>query len=143
MEAYLWWLVAAAAAAIIEAFSLGLVTVWFVVGALVSFAIAFFGGPLWLQLVAFIAVSVACLVLLRPVVLKYRARGQELESTPVGQRARVVQAIDAAGMAGRVETPDRMTWAAVSLTGEPIEEGAYVRVVDQRSVKLVVERIRS
>lgn len=134
------WLAVAAVAAIVEAVSAGLITMWFVIGALVSFAIAFFGGPLWLQLVVFIVVSVVCLVLLRPVVLKYRTRGESHESTPIGQSAIVVEAIGESEARGRVRTPDRMTWAAVSADGSAIEEGAEVRVVDQRSVKLVVER---
>ena len=42
---------------------------------------------------------------------------------------------------GRVETPDHMTWTALSHDGTPIEAGAQVRVVGQDSIKLVVERI--
>ena len=135
------WLVVAAIAAVIEAFSFGMITAWFVVGALVAFGIAFAGGPLWLQLVAFLVVSIACLVLLRPLILKMRARGEEHESTPVGSVAVVVEDIDASVLRGRVETPDHMTWAAVASDNSVIEAGAKVRVVDKRSIKLVVERI--
>ena len=135
------WLVIAAIAAVIEALSFGLVTMWFVVGALVSFLIAFAGGPLWLQLVAFLVVSIACLVLLRPVILKYRKRGEEHEATQVGMNAVVIEEIDAAALRGRVETPDHMTWSAISSDGSIIEEGARVRVVGQESIKLVVERM--
>ena len=136
-----WWLAIAALAAIVEAVSSSLVTVWFIVGALAAFGTAFAGGPLWLQLVVFAVVSVACLVLIRPLAVKNRVRGKEFESTPIGQQARVVETIDSERMAGRVQTADRMTWAALSRTGEPIEEGASVRVVDQQSVKLVVEKL--
>ena len=118
------WLAIAAIAAVIEALSFGLVTMWFVVGALVSFLIAFAGGPLWLQLVAFLVVSIACLVLLRPVILKYRKRGEEHEATQVGMYAVVVEELDAAALRGRVETPDHMTWSAISADGSIIEEGA-------------------
>ena len=135
------WLAVAALAAIIEALSLGLVTMWFVVGALVAFGVAFAGGPLWLQLVTFLVVSIACLVLLRPVILKYRKRGEEHEATPVGTHAVVIEEIDTAALKGRVETPDHMTWAAVSADSSIIEEGAQVRVVGKQSIKLVVERI--
>ena len=44
-------------------------------------------------------------------------------------------------MTGRVETPDHMTWAALSADGSVLPEGTRVRVVDQQSIKLVVERI--
>ena len=135
------WLVIAALAALIEALSLGLVTMWFVVGALVAFAISFAGGPLWLQLVTFLVVSIACLVLLRPVILKNRKRGKEHESTPVGTNAIVVEEINPAALRGRVETPDHMTWSALTQDGSVIEAGARVRVVGQQSIKLVVERL--
>ncbi len=135
------WLVVAAVAAVIEALSLGLVTMWFVVGALVAFVVSFAGGPLWLQFVVFLVVSIACLVLLRPVIIKNRKRGKEHEATPVGTNAIVVEEINPAELRGRVETPDHMTWAALTKDGSTIEAGARVRVVDQESIKLVVERI--
>ena len=136
------WLAVAALAAVIEAVSFGLFTLWFVLGALVAFAIAYAGGPLWAQLVAFLVVSIACLLLLRPLVMKMRKRGQEHESTPVGKTALVVEGIDPASMRGRVETPDHMTWSALSSDGAPIEEGARVKVVESRSITLVVERLQ-
>ena len=135
------WLAIAALAAVIEAFSLGLVTMWFVVGALVAFVVAFAGGPVWLQLVVFLIVSIACLVLLRPVIIKNRKRGKEHEATPVGTNAIVVEEINPAALQGRVETPDHMTWSARTEDGSIIEAGAQVRVVGQESIKLLVERI--
>ena len=140
MNPYVWLLVAGAAAAI-EAFTTGLFTMWFVIGALVAFVVQYFGGPLWLQLVVFLAVSLACLVLLRPLIMKHRKRGEEFESTPVGSIAVVVERIDPAAMTGRVETPNHMSWSALSADGTVIEEGANVRVVDSKSIKLIVERI--
>ena len=135
------WLAVAAIAAIIEAFSWGLVTMWFVVGALAAFGVAFAGFDLAVQLVVFLVVSIACLVLLRPVIIKYRKHGEAHEATPVGSEAVVVEEVDPESMRGRVETPDHMTWAALSSDGTTIEVGAHVRVVEQKSVKLVVERI--
>ena len=114
---------------------------WFVIGALVAFVVQYFGGPLWLQLVVFLAVSLACLVLLRPLIMKHRKQGEEFESTPVGSIAVVVERIDPAAMTGRVETPNQMSWSALSADGTVIEEGANVRVVDSKSIKLIVERI--
>jgi membrane protein implicated in regulation of membrane protease activity len=139
MSPYIW-LAVAAIAAIVEAVSFGLITMWFVIGALVAFAIAFAGGPLWLQLVAFAVISVACLVLLRPVILKYRKRGEAHEATPVGSKAIVVEDVDNAALRGRVETPDHMTWAAISADQSIIPSGTRVRVVGQQSIKLVVEK---
>lgn len=135
------WLAVAALAAIIEAVSFGLITMWFVVGALAAFCVAFFGGSLMAQLIVFLVVSIASLVLLRPVVLKYRKHGQEHEATPVGSNAVVIERIDNAALSGRVETPDHMTWSALSSDESVIEAGTHVRVVGRRSIKLIVERM--
>ena len=136
-----WWLGIAAVMAVVEAVSLGFITIWFVVGALAAFAAGFFGADLTVQIVVFLAVSLACLALLRPFALKHRKIGKSHEATPVGLNAVVVERIDADALSGRVETPDHMTWAALSADGSPIEPGAQVRVVDQKSIKLIVERV--
>ena len=106
------WLAIAAIAAIVEVFSWGLFTMWFVIGGLLAFVVGFLGGPLWLQIVVFLVVSVACLLLLRPLILKHRKQGEEFEATPVGGTAVVVERIDNGAHVGRVETSDHMTWAA-------------------------------
>ncbi|MEG1434812.1 MAG: NfeD family protein [Gordonibacter sp.] len=134
------WLGIAAVMAVIEILSLGLITMWFVVGALVAFAANLLGAGLVVQLVVFFVVSLVCLVVLRPVFLKYRKRGQAAEPTCIGQEGVVAEDIDNDAMTGRVELPNRMTWAARSADGMPIPAGAVVVVVGQESIKLIVER---
>ncbi|ROT89843.1 DNA primase [Gordonibacter urolithinfaciens] len=136
------WLGVAAVMGVVEIVSLSLITMWFVVGALVAFAASLLGADLVVQLVVFLVVSVACLVGLRPVFVKYRDRGKQEEPTHVGQTAVVVEDVDNDGMTGRVETDNRMTWAARSADGLPIPAGEVVRIVSQESVKLIVERKR-
>lgn len=134
------WLIVAVVAAVIEAVSVSLITVWFVVGAIVSFFIAFFGGPAWVQLVAFLVVSLLCLLLLRPVIMKNRKRGEAHEATLVGKTAIVVEDVKDATAGGRVRTPDGVTWVALSANGDLISAGEQVRIVNQESIKLFVER---
>ena len=136
-----WWLAIAAIMAIVEIASQGLITIWFVAGGLVAFIAGFFGASLTVQIIVFLVVSIACLVLLRPFIMKHRTIGEAHEPALIGQYASVVERIDDDKHTGRVETSDHMTWAALSSNGTPIEEGEQVLVIDQRSVKLVVERI--
>ena len=82
------WLVVAAVMALIEAFSFGLITMWFVVGALVAFVADLLGANFVVQVALFLVVSVLCLILLRPVVVKHRNRGHSAEPTLVGERQR-------------------------------------------------------
>ena len=135
------WLVVAAIAALIEMLSVSLITVWFVIGGVVAFFAGFFGAPIWVQLVVFLVVSLASLALFRPLILKYRKQGASHEATLVGKNASVVEDIGESTRTGRVETPDHMTWTALSHDGTPIETGAQVRVIGQDSIKLIVERI--
>ena len=134
------WLAVAAVIAVVEVVSLGLITMWFVVGALVAFAANLLGADPLVQIVVFLVVSVLCLVVLRPVFVKYRDRGKKEEPTVVGCIAVVREAIDNDRLVGRVETPDHMTWAARSADGRPIASGENVVVVGRESVKLIVER---
>ena len=134
-----YWLAIAAIMAVVEAASQGLITIWFVAGGVCAFVAGFLGASLAVQIVVFLVVSFACLALLRPLAMKHRKIGEAHESTPVGLSAVVVERIDPQAQTGRVETPDHMTWTALSASGAPIEAGAHVRVVEQRSIKLVVE----
>ena len=134
-----WWLGIAVVMAVIELALQGFITIRFVVGGLAAFAAGFFGADQAVQIIIFLVVSLACLALLRPMIMKHRRMGEVHESTPVGMYAIVVERIDPNAQTGRVETPDRMTWAALSADGLPIETGMRVLVVEQRSIKLVVE----
>ena len=127
------WLVVAAVMALIEAFSFGLITMWFVVGALVAFVADLLGANFVVQ------VALLCLVLLRPAVVKHRNRGHSAEPTLVGERGVVCETIDNDGLTGRVELSDHMTWSARSATGEVLPVGMRVEVVAQESIKLIVK----
>ena len=140
MSPYIW-LGVAVVMALIEMVSLSLITIWFVAGGLAAFLAGFLGADLTVQLVVFLVVSLVCLALFRPLIMKHRAIGESHEATPIGQEAVVVEAIGLEPGSGRVETPDHMSWAALSADGSPLEVGQRVRVVDQKSVKLVVQAV--
>ena len=62
------WLVAAAVLAIIEALTQGLTSIWFAGGAVAAAVAAMVGGPLPVQVIVFLAVSVIMLAIMRPIV---------------------------------------------------------------------------
>lgn len=134
------WLAVAAIMAVVEVVSLGLITMWFVIGALIAFVANLLGLDIFVQVIVFLVVSVLCLIVLRPVFVKYRDRGKQEEPTVIGQIGIVCEAIDNDRLVGRIETPNHMTWAALSADGLPIAQGENVVVVGQESVKLIVER---
>ena len=66
------WLIIAVACGLIEAGTIALVSVWFVIGAVVSFFMALiFPESILLQIFVFILFSILSLVFIRPVAKKY------------------------------------------------------------------------
>ena len=65
------WLIALAVLLILEAVTVGLVCLWFAAGALCALIVSFFVENVWVQLAVFLAVSLACLLALRPLAKKY------------------------------------------------------------------------
>ena len=60
------WLVLLVIFLIAEAATVTMVSLWFAAGALAALLVGLVHGPLWLQILAFVAVSAVMLLLLRP-----------------------------------------------------------------------------
>ena len=134
------WLVVLAILLVIEFLTLGLTTVWFAGGALIAFLVSLAGGPLWLQLLLFIAVSVVLLLFTRPLAMKYLNKDVQktnVDSIP-GQKGIVTDTIDNLKAEGQV-TIQGMEWTARAKNGNTIEKGKVVRVTAVEGVKLIVE----
>lgn len=135
------WLACAVLAAVIEAVSCCLISVWFVGGAIVAAIAAAVGAPVFVQVILFLIVSGVCAALLRPLVLARRADKASDEPTMVGQRLRV--SVSGNGVAGVRAVDDHgMDWAVVPADGRALKGGELVEVVEQRSATLVVKQVR-
>ncbi len=135
------WVVVAIVMAIIEAISLGLTTIWFAAGALITIVFAMLGVSYYVQIVIFLASSFILLVLTRPIIKKYLKVGEVKTNVDslIGKRCIVTSDITEhkfgqAKLAGQV-------WTAKSQTQETILAGEEVKVVAVEGVKLVVVRI--
>ncbi len=133
------WLAAMIVFMIIEAATMGLTSIWFALGALAALISAAVHAPIWLQAVWFIVVSGAALWLTRPLAKKYiNARSVRTNADRVlGQTGTVTQRVDNRAPSGLVKTCGKV-WTARSDSGEPIEEGAEVKVLRIEGVKLMV-----
>lgn len=137
------WLVVAVIMAIVELVSFGLISVWFVIGALAAFVSALFGANVYIQTIVFIVISVIFLLIFRPIALKYRNKNQSEEPTLVGKQGIVIEEINNELLSGRVELDDHVSWIARSADGSVISKDEQVVVVNQESIKLFVERTHS
>ena len=119
--------------------SVALVSVWFAAGSLVALIAALLGGPLWLQILLFVAVSLGLLAMLRPFVRKYlrpRISRTNVDAV-VGTQGFVTEAIDNVAASGQVKL-GAMPWTARSTSGEPIPTGTRIRVDRVEGVKVYV-----
>ncbi len=132
MPAWLLWLIAAGVFAGGEVASLDLVLLMFAGGALGGMTVALLGGPVVLQLVAFVVVSATLLLVVRPI-----AKRHLTERTPeqidgvavlVGQTAVVSERVD--NDAGHVRMGHDEWSARTQLDDEAYEVGAEVRIVE-------------
>ncbi len=137
-----FWAAALVVFLIVEAVTAGLVSIWFVFGSLVALICAALGAAVWLQIFWFVIVSVATLVLTRPLVKRYvdsRSVATNADRS-IGRAAVVTERIDNLAAAGAVKL-DGVVWTARSTDDAvAIETGERVTVRAIEGVKLIVER---
>ena len=133
------WLGLAVVLVIIESMTMGLTTIWFALGALVSMILAFFRIPLPWQILIFLVISAVLLIFTRPVVVKkFKVGGIRTNSDAlIGQEGSIIQEITR-DEKGKAKVKGQI-WTASSLDGNPIGEGIRVRVEDIRGVTLIVK----
>lgn len=139
-EMVLLWLVLLILAVVIEIFSMGLTSIWFAGGALVSILAAFLNAPIWLQVVLFFLVSFALLFFTRPVAVKYfnKDRVRTNVESMVGKQAIVTGEIDNLQGIGQVIVGGQ-EWSARSADDKlRIAKGSVVIVMAIQGVKLIV-----
>ena len=137
-----FWVAALVVFLIVEAVTAGLVSIWFVFGSLVALICAALGAAVWLQIFWFVIVSVATLVLTRPLVKRYvDSRSIATNAArSIGRAAVVTERIDNLAATGAVNL-DGVVWTARSTDDAvAIEAGERVTVRAIEGVKLIVER---
>ena len=90
------WIVVLIVAVVFEIITLGLSSIWFAGGPLVALIVAALGGPLWLQIVLFVVVSVLLLLFTRPIAVKYfnKDRVRTNAESIVGKQGIVLAEVD-------------------------------------------------
>ena len=137
------WLIALAVLLILEAVTVGLVCLWFAAGALCALIVSFFVENVWVQLAVFLAVSLACLLALRPLAKKYvdPRRVPTNADRVVGAEGVVTEAIDNLKAQGQVSVDGAPWTARTDTVAPPIPAGTAVRVLRIEGVKLIVSPI--
>ena len=134
------WLVATIVLVFIEATTVNLVSVWFAVGGAAALISCIFTDSLRVQSAIFVAVSILCLLALRPLAARLR---RPLTPTNgdlnIGRTATVLTSVtdDAPGRARL----DGVAWHAQAVPGASFAPGDKCRVAAIRSTTLIVEPV--
>ena len=134
------WIVLAVVLGIIEAATVSLVSIWFAVGAIVAIIPAYFGAPIWVQILVFLVVSAVCFVFTKRFfkdVIKVKKQPTNADGL-IGEDGIVTAEIDNLSGEGKVFISG-LTWSARSSNGENIPEGAVVTVRKIEGVTLIVK----
>lgn len=134
------WLLMAIALVVGEALTVGLTFIWFAVGALGGLIVAVLGGPIWLQVVVFLALSALALALVRPVAAKLMQSGRVATNADriIGKTAVVTETIDNLAGKGQVKVSGQI-WTARSERDVVIPQDTEVTVLRIEGVKVFVE----
>lgn len=143
MSEPLIWVLIAVIFAIIEAFTMGLTTIWFTVGGVGACIIALLGGPLPLQIAVFLIVSIILLYFTRPLAEKRLKIGHEknIVDQMIDKTCLVTETIRPY-QPGQVRLDGLIWTAAVNDNKETLETGELAKIVKIEGVKLIVERVK-
>ncbi len=138
------WLGLCVVLVLIETATPQLVSIWFALGAAVAACVSMTGVPLPVQICVFVFVSCLALLASRPLAVRM-LRGRRVKTNAdatVGMQGVVTEAVDNLHGTGRALVQG-LSWSARSEDGEPIPEGAAVRVLRIDGVKLIVQPVPS
>ena len=134
------WLIIFIVLLVIEIITMGLTTIWFAGGALMALLMAFIGFGLPVQIGVFLVVSVALLILTRPVAVKFfnTERQKTNAESLIGQQAVVLKDVDTLHAAGLVEV-NGQEWSAKDEPNGFIPKDSVVSIEGIQGVKLIVK----
>lgn len=132
------WLIAFLGLLLVEFITVGLVSIWFAVGALFALIVSFFTDSILFQATTFVVVSVIALIVTKPLIKKFKLSETEPTNSDrvIGKTAEVIKTI----------TPDEYgevkifgtIWLAASK--QKLVEGTKVVVEKIDGSKLIVKK---
>lgn len=140
MTAVYFWLAAIIVFSLIEAFTVGIVSIWFAFGSLCALIAAALHAPEYIQVIVFLTASSIALFLTRPLIKKKIL----LNPTPtnfdmlIGETGIVEEEIDNLQGKGSVKIQGKI-WSAKSANGEILPAQSTVTIIRIEGVKLICE----
>lgn len=126
---------------LVEAFTLGLTSIWFAVGALAALIASAFGFNFVVQFISFIIVAVILLIYTRPVARKVFKVGQNKTNVDalIGKKGYVIKSILPKEV-GQVKLNGQI-WTAKGEEHETYNVDEEVEVLAIEGVKLIIKKV--
>ena len=128
----------------VELVTVGLTSIWFAVGAFTALIFAMIGLPFPVQVLVFIIVSVALLVVTRPIAAKYlnsRVQKTNVDSL-IGTKCYVTECVNNINQTGKAVV-NGLDWTVrADDDREIINQGELVEIVRVCGVKLIVRKVK-
>lgn len=140
-EMIIFWLALFVILLIIEIITVGLATIWFAGGSMAALIVAAVGGPVWLQVILFFAVSFVLLFFTRPWAVKYLNphKTRTNYEDAIGKTVRVTMRIDNIEETGTAVLNGQEWTARSNDDAVTIEADTTAEVVAVSGVKLIVK----
>ena len=137
----IFWLAAAVGFLVLEATTFNMTSIWFAAGSAAALLSCLFWPSFRVQAVVFIAVSILCLLALKPLCARLRKPPTATNGDrALGREARVLTPVSAQ-QTGRVRL-DGVDWSARCATpGDTLTPGQACRVTEIHSTLLIVEPV--
>ena len=136
------WLTIIIVMSIVEACTAQFVSIWFVIGAIVSLVVSIFLPSVTVQIIVFIAVTLLTLLLTRSFVKKlFNFKKEDTNSGRyIGKVGIVIKTINNEIGEGQVNISGSI-WTAKSADDSMINEGENVKVESIQGVKVIVKKL--
>ena len=134
-----YWLAIIVVMSIMEACTCQLVSIWFVVAAIVSFIMSLLGMSTTSQIVVFAVLSLLLVVVTKPIVKKFISKKKTETNSDqyINKDGIVVEEINNLNGTGQVKISG-ITWTARTLNNDVILKDSLVKVEKIEGVKLIV-----
>ena len=131
------WIILLIIFVIIEALTVGLVTIFMAGGSLVAMLLSYLGCSDTIQWIGFGITSLLLILFVRPIATKYMAKQKTNIDALIDTQCIVIEDIDNLNASGKVKL-NGIEWSAKSLDGRNIEKGKVVIVKKIEGVKVIV-----
>ena len=124
-----FWIIVAGVALLIEAITTGLTSIWFTIGGFVAAVAAWLGAGLPVQIILFLVVSIALMLLVRPLAKK-KVTGEVVPTNAdslIGRKLVVIEEVNNREKTGKAKVGD-IDWTLRSLNGTVIPKDSIVVV---------------